>query len=454
MKKTVGFYTKQYLVLLGVFLCSALGWGQNIDLSINNSNQILVPIPSNRQYCIEVGSNLTFQVNNDSTGSGDTIDLNTNSLVVTLTVSSNTFAPSGTTTSVTFTTATTSNATSTRYIIPGGVASFDWPSPLFFSEAGTTTIEIEIAATGNTDAVSSNNTVTYELGILANPNTPVLTTNYGSTSTVEICAGDTITFFANGSIAGSTYVFFVNNITIQSSTTQSFDPVDWGIAIANGDIIDVIASTGVASCSTAAASITVQTNAISTVGTITTASSTVCYNALMPALTGSPGTASGTVSYQWQSRDQTTSLFIDINLATTQNYTPTSRLTTDTFFRRITVSNTGTTTCDALSNVIEIKVDPAPAANITTNISGVVVTGGSTATICSGEEVTFIATPVAGGSYVFTIGGAIVRARADSNVYTTTALIAGDQVGVRVFNGLTADTAACSTDSASITIAV
>ena len=226
-------------------LCSIIGWGQStVDLRTNNTNQILTPIPSNRQYCIEVGSNLTFQVNNESTASEDILDIAANNLVVTLTLSSNTFASSGSTTAVaTFTSAATSNATSTQYIIPGGVASFNWPSPLLFNETGTTTIEIEVAAIGNIDPDSTNNSVTYELGILANPNTPVLSTNYGFTSTVEICAGDAISFFANGTVASSTHEFFINSISIQNSSTQSFDPADYGLVIEGGDIIEVIAST-------------------------------------------------------------------------------------------------------------------------------------------------------------------------------------------------------------------
>ena len=283
------------------------------------------------------------------------------------------------------------------------------------------------------------------------PTLTVTSTAFGN----EICAGDTVTFFANASVASANYEFFINSTPIQNSASQTFDPSDYSIVIAGGDVIEVRASSGIASCSTAVASITIQTNSISTVGTITAANLTACLNDPIPALTGTAGVASGTVSYQWQSRDQTTSVFSNILGATSQNYTPTTLLTTDTFYRRLTLSNTGTTTCELASNFIEIRVDAAPPANITANINGVVVTGGSTATICAGEEVSFIANAVAGASYEFTIDGAVVRPRADSNVYTTTALIAGQQVGVRVFDQLAAAApAGCSADSASITIAV
>ena len=49
-------------------------------------------------------------------------------------------------------------------------------------------------------------------------------------------AGDPVTFFANASLAGATYDFYVNSNLEQSSTTQSFDPGAYGITIAGGDI--------------------------------------------------------------------------------------------------------------------------------------------------------------------------------------------------------------------------
>ena len=117
----------------------------------------------------------------------------------------------------------------------------------------------------------------------------------------EICAGDPVTFFANASLAGATYDFYVNSNLEQSSTTQSFDPGAYGITIAGGDIIEVEASTGVASCSTVLASLTIQTNEITTIGTITTATTSVCIGDPIPPLTGTAGVGSGAIRYQWQS---------------------------------------------------------------------------------------------------------------------------------------------------------
>ena len=91
---------------------------------------------------------------------------------------------------------------------------------------------------------------------------------------------------------------------------------------------------------------------------------------------------------------------------------------------------------------------------MTSNINGVTLTAAATATICSGEEVAFYANTVTGGSYIFKVDGITVRPRADSNVYTTTALLAGEAVTVEVFDQNTASAAGCSEESAAIDILV
>ncbi len=309
------------------------------------------------------------------------------------------------------------------------------------------------------DTVSAPEGCSAESDSITIATTPVPTLTVTSTAIGnEICTGDAITFFANASIAGANYDFEVNGVSYQSGANQSFDPgaLVPPLVIGNGDIIVVTASTGVASCSSATASLTVQTNAITTIGTITTASPTVCLNDVIPAMTGSAAVVSGTLSYQWQRRNQTTNIFIDIAGATSQHYTPTAVtfLTTDTFFRRVTLSNTGTTTCEAFSNIIAIRVDNPPSAILRSNINGITLTAASTATICVGEEVAFYADAVAGGSYEFYVDGISVRARADSNVYSTTALNAGNEVTVVVFDQDTVSAPeGCSAESDSITIA-
>ena len=315
------------------------------------------------------------------------------------------------------------------------------------------TVEVFDQNTAAAPAGCSDVSDAINILVTAVPTLTVTSTALGN----EICTGDAITFFANASVAGADYDFMVNGFSYQNGAGQSFDPAAYALTIGNGDIIEVTASTGVASCSSVTTSITVLTNAITTVGTITVATPTVCLNDVIPAMTGGAAVASGTISYQWQRRDQTTTVFTDITGATSQNYTPTATtfLTTDTFFRRRTISNTGTTTCEAFSNVIDVRVDNPPAAILTSNINGVTLTAAATATICAGEEVAFYANTVTGGSYTFLVDGIIVRPRADSNVYTTTALLAGEAVTVEVFDQNTAAApAGCSDVSDAINILV
>ena len=168
----------------------------------------------------------------------------------------------------------------------------------------------------------SEESAAIDILVTAVPTLTVTSTALGN----EICEGDSITFFANASIAGATYDFEVNGFSYQNGPGQSFDPgaLSPPLTIGNGDIIEVTASTGVASCSSVTTSITVLTNAITTVGTITVATPTVCLGDVIPAMTGGAAVASGTISYQWQRRDQTTTIFTDITGAISQNYTPTT----------------------------------------------------------------------------------------------------------------------------------
>ena len=81
-------------------LSSTTLWGQNPDIRLNNRSQIITPASgSNVQFCSDTGSNLQFQVHNESSGFPNYIDLTSNSLIATLTIQTlNTFVPSGTTT--------------------------------------------------------------------------------------------------------------------------------------------------------------------------------------------------------------------------------------------------------------------------------------------------------------------------------------------------------------------
>ena len=197
----------------------------------------------------------------------------------------------------------------------------------------------------------------------------------------EMCSGEIPIFTANSAASSPTFDFFVNSNLEQSSSTNIFNPADYSLAISGGDLIEVIVTDG-ASCGSSIASLTMVENVITTAGTITTATTSVCMGEPIPPLTGTGATVSGTLTYQWQSRSLTTT-YTDILGAISQNYTPTANLTTDTFFRRITISTLPSgSVCQEPSNIIQITVDAAPAANLTASINGVNLTAAATATIC------------------------------------------------------------------------
>ena len=315
-----------------------------------------------------------------------------------------------------------------------------------------------------TTALLANNSVTvrvYDLDTASAPAgcsadsdainiviTPVPTLTVTSTALGnEICEGDAVTFFANASIASVTYIFRLNGVLLQNGLNQSFDPTAYGQTIQNGDVIEVEALTGVASCSTAITSITITENVISSAGTITTASPTICSGDTAPPLLGTDqsGTVSGTLSYQWQVSTDNNVTYSDIVFATSQNYTPTTVLTSDTFFRRKTISSTGTTTCEKISNVIRIQVDISPVASLSAIQRSVTTVASGTLNICVGEEIIFSAAPVTSGfTYEFTIDGVVVQARSNLSTFTSSSLANNENVRVEVFSGAVTDTTACS----------
>ena len=95
---------------------------------------------------------------------------------------------------------------------------------------------------------------------------------------------------------------------------------------------------------TAAGCTTTQTldmflNEITSSGTIGQASATVCVGETPPAFTNiASATGMGEITYEWQSRTYGTAFVKCTASATTQVYTPTLRLTTTTFFRRVAYS--------------------------------------------------------------------------------------------------------------------
>ena len=179
------------------------------DLRLNNRAQITTPAAgSPSQFCSSASSNLIFQVTNDGP---DNLVLATVSMTATLTLTGNTFSPSGSNVATNaFTTNTFPGSQVQNEIRSGQFAVFTWPSPLQFASTGITTVTIEVAPFSGTDAIA-NNTQSYVVTVQANPTQPTLTSNYGN-GTISICQGASVEL--TSSAVGDEYEFYRNGVLL------------------------------------------------------------------------------------------------------------------------------------------------------------------------------------------------------------------------------------------------
>ena len=175
-------------------------------------------------------------------------------------------------------------------------------------------------------------------------------------------------------------------------------------------------------------------NAITTVGTITTATPTICSGQTPFPITGTAGAVKlgGALEYQWYRSTNGVS-WTKINLnGTSQNYTPTSGIVVNTYYQRRTISSRGggAIKCEESSNVQLVQISGGPIADLVAYPGAISET--NTITVCLGETIEFVAS--GGVEYEFLVGGSTVRARSNVATYTDNTLITGNQVTVRSYN--------------------
>ena len=263
---------------------------------------------------------------------------------------------------------------------------------------------------------------------------------------VTFCSNTAITFTATGTGA-TNYEFKVGGVTRKNSADNFYLAPAGSISDAN--LVEVIV-TGGGGC-TATSSLTMVENAITTVGTITTTTSTICSGEIPGVINGSAGAVGGARTYQWQSSLNGTD-WSDIATTTGvfENYTPSSPLTQDTSFRRKTISTIGASVCEELSNVVQITISTPPTAVLkgypSTPPAGEVLATASL-TICAGASPEFYASGVGAVAYQFFAGGVSLGASSTVTSFTSSSLSNGENITVRTFNA-----AGCSSDSNPIEI--
>ncbi|OUW65743.1 MAG: hypothetical protein CBD60_02775, partial [Flavobacteriaceae bacterium TMED200] len=371
-----------------LFFLAFLFFVQNIfsqttlDLNLNNRSYVTVPAEgSDVRYCFNEKFNLEFQVHNLSTT--NTLDLTTNNLNVTLTF---TGANTGT---------ATTSFNSSHFSSPGipasdntiqsngGYAEFIWPSDLTFSNAGTTTIVIFAQAAGVTDTSTTNNSITFQIVNLEKPSQVNLSST--ALSNTDFCEGEEITFTATSTSDIATYTFYVGGVAVQSSPTNIFTPSP----VLSSSVSVSVRGLTADSCPTSN-TLYMFYNDVTTKGTIGQSSLTICENETLPPFTNvESASGASTITYKWQARRFGDPFADLVPPITTAVYTPTSGLTTTTFFRRVAISTSvQNKICEEFSNIIQVTVNDSPISGL--QVGGVAAP--STIAICESETVTFTAT--------------------------------------------------------------
>ena len=223
---------------------------------------------------------------------------------------------------------------------------------LICNSAATTPVTILVQSAVTAGAIAANQTICYN------------TTPAPLTSTTPGTGSGTITYSweANYNGAGWTPV---------SGTAAGYAP---GALTSNTQYRrTTVSTTGSVACnsSTPTNIVAITVESVIGIGSIA-ANQTICYNTVPAQLTStSPGTGSGTISYQWQSK--TTGSWSDINGATLATYAP-AALIENTSYQRFAVTTVGSVSCTSAT----------AAGPVVIVVQGLILVGaiGSSQTIC------------------------------------------------------------------------
>ena len=266
------------------------------------------------------------------------------------------------------------------------------------------------------------------MSVDANPIVSLTSTAFASSvSSSTFCDGEAITFTATSTSGISTYTFMVGGVSQKTGPSNTFSPA------AFSSTVSVAVRVETAAGCTATDTLDLFYNDIDVTGTIGQASATVCENETPPAFTNDAAATAtiGTISYRWETRTLVLLFSNTISAVTTAVYTPTSALTTTTFYRRVAISTYGGATCEEYSNIIQIGVSQPPITGL--QAQGGAITAQDTVTLCTGESITFNATG-GGSEFLFYLDDNPLGVKSGSSILTTNTLITGSRIKVESFN--------------------
>jgi hypothetical protein len=272
---------------------------------------------------------------------------------------------------------------------------------------------ISCQLTSNAACTSPNIVVSGGLTMTVNPTvTPTISINASATS---ICSGTSVTFTSTITNGGSSpaYQWKKNGLNISGATSSTYTTT----TLANNDVIICQLTSNVA-CATSASNssngviMTVTPTQAASVS-ITASQTSICSGASV-TFTATPVNAGPSPTLQWKVNNQP----VGTNSTT---FTSTSLTNNAVVWVTITPNAQCFTLPDPNSNTITMTVSPqvTPAVSITATQT----------TICSGNSVTFTATPTNGGTtpvYQWKLNGSNVGT--NSPTYTNAALANNDVV--------------------------
>jgi endo-1,4-beta-D-glucanase Y len=316
----------------------------------------------------------------------------------------------------------------------GGTPTYQWRtnSTNITGATGKTFISTTLANGDKVDVVMTSTATCSSPSIVTSiqtamtVNSSVIPSVTIAASATTICAGTSVTFTATPQNGGTpTYQWRTNNTNIAGATGTTYTST----TVANGDKVDVI-MTSTATCRSAntatstKTTMTVNANVTPSV-TVSASQTTICAGTGV-TFTATPVNA-GTPIYQWRNNST------NIAGATGKTFTSTTLANGD----KVDVVMTSTATCSSPSTVTSTQT----AMTVNTSVVPSVTVSASQTTICTGSSVTYIATPVNGGTPTYQWRkNATNIAGATSGSYVTSTIANGDQ-----FDVVMTSTAACRT---------
>src|SRR5439155_1387149 len=280
-----------------------------------------------------------------------------------------------------------------------------------WSAGGQTTSSITVSP-----ASTTTYTVTYNLGGCSNTGSGTVTVNAAPAVTVNsqtICAGQSATLTATPSTGGGTYLWPPCGQTTSSITVSPASTTTYTVTYNLGGCSNTGSGTVTVNSVTPAVNISATTTSICSGNPIT--------------FTATPTNGGTTPTYQWQVNG--------VNAGTNSaTFTSGSLANND----QVTVMMTSNASCaitsTATSNVVTIT---------TSSVTPSVSINASSTSICTGNSITFTATPTNGGStptYQWQVNGA--NTGSTSDIFTSGSLANNDQVTVMMTSN-----ASCATTS-------